>query len=547
MKKPADNFRPPAETIPEGLEYKQEYWDGALAMIRQREKAVLWRRVAAGAIVLLALSGSAWWYYGSDATGVRLTDSDFEQVGSIYDRGHNIGQDNLETITGESKGASSEEGQFAQSGSGTQPTLRQDGPDTTPGSARGREDDGPAHTASSDDAAHAVATDTGEAHPPTAAQDADGSAQSGDAEIPSLDETLASTPLENTGTSSVRGTSEEAAGETGTGAVTPQPENPAQSSEGLALDDGSVSHPPVPLNEDSVITMRVEPPVPVVSDGLHDVAELETHEAVVIDHLVDVPFVMQPLPALSLSEMSGVVTNEGVVPQGISQALFGNRIPVRPFEANFFLGSNALADFGSRPGSTDLNLSIGVTGVWNINQAWNVQMGAEYFSVANISPVVVRKIIDNESLSEENHFETETTEEHYNTERLHYVSLPLVIGHRFHPRHQLLWATGLDILTQARQRIVAFPNAGGEEPGTSPYTKGYLTGYRFVSPFIGMGYEYKLNAWTSVGMRWQYGLRDITNPTLPEPTAENELPLSWRNEGDDRNSRALFYVRINVR
>ena len=56
MKKQAD-FQPLNEPVPEGLEYRQEYWDSALTMIKARERRVLFWRSAAGALLVLLLGG----------------------------------------------------------------------------------------------------------------------------------------------------------------------------------------------------------------------------------------------------------------------------------------------------------------------------------------------------------------------------------------------------------------------------------------------------------------------------------------------------------
>ena len=473
MKKQAD-FQPLNEPVPDGLEYRQEYWDSALAMIQARERRVLFWRSAAGALLVLLLGGGlAAHYLWSPSEGLAPATA----VRVLPDQAWASNWD-----------TQPEQPALDQPGSVAASSVREAGAGAAQGTAT-----------------------------PSAATAATPLAQA----LP------ASTPQESS-----------AAGASSTPPATPE-----------ALPVAAThTQTPVPLNmntyavadDDSLLRFEIAS-APVHPALAH--AGLQPQAAPVEEQpLEDTPATrtlpmgdaqlawMVRKPAALLPTQGGEHNSAVIARDAWSTNRFVQGVPLRPFTVSVLLGNALLADYGANPQTLAINPSVGLVGEYNHDRTWSAQFGLEYFNVGRMDRSMSTFVEVADVIAH-----TTTTQVH--TERLHYASVPVSLGLRFGQGHQLTWTAGLSYLLQASQRVeVSQDNTFTRNLVESRPDKGYLDGFRTWNTYVAMGYSYNLSHRLAVGVRFQYGLNDITR---------DDFQL-FDTHGDDRNSRMLGYVRMNI-
>lgn len=473
MKKQAD-FQPLNEPVPDGLEYRQEYWDSALVMIKARERRVLFWRSAAGAFLVLLLSGAmAAHYLWSPSEGLA-------PATAVHVLPNQAWASNWATQP--------EQPALNQPGAVAALTVREAGAGATRGTAT--------------PSAAAAATFLAQALP-------------------------ASTPEESTaaGASSTPSTTSQALPLAAIQTQTPVTRNVNTST---VADDDSLQRFEIasaPMHS-ALAHAGIQPQVaPMEEQPLEDTSATRTlpmgHEQ--LAWMVRKPAAL--LPVQGGDDNSAVIARDAW-----SADRFVQGLPLRPLTVSVLLGNALLADYGANPQVLATNPSVGLVGEYNHNRTWSALVGLEYFNVGRMDRSMSTFVEVADVIAH-----TTTTQVH--TERLHYASLPVSLGLRFGQGHQLTWTAGLSCLLQASQRVeISQDNTFTRNLVESRPDKGYLDGFRTWNTYVAMGYSYNLSHRLAAGVRFQYGLNDITR---------DDFQL-FDAHGDDRNSRMLGYVRMNI-
>lgn len=473
MKKQAE-FQPLNEPVPDGLEYRQEYWDSALVLIQARERRVLFWRSAAGALLVLLLGGGLAAHYLwspseglAPATAVRvLPDQVWASNWNPQPEQPALDQPGtVAAFTVREAGASATQGTATPSAAAGAAFLAQALPASTPeeSTAAGASSIPPATSDALPEAAtHTQSPVTLNVNTPTAADDDS-----------LLRFEIASAPM-----------------------------HPAQAHAGVQPQVAPVEEQPV---EDTPATRTL----PVGDEQLAW---------------------MVRKPAALLPVQGGHHNSAVIARDAWSADRFVQDLPLRPLTISVLLGNALLADYGANPQVLAINPSVGLVGEYNRNRTWSAQFGLEYFNVGRMDRSMSTFVEVADVVAH-----TTTTQVH--TEHLHYASLPVSLGLRFGQGHQLTWTAGLSCLLQASQRVeVLQDNTFTRNLVESRPDKGYLDGFRTWNTYVAMGYSYNLSYRLAAGVRFQYGLNDITR---------DDFQL-FDAHGDDRNSRMLGYVRMNI-
>lgn len=477
------------EPIPDGLEYRQEYWDGALSLIRRRERRVLlWRSTFGALLAVLLVGGGIGYYYMWPANGTHLTQVAGEISSSPFALANHADVDgqNALYISHQSEQSPADYNTHASSKPGYNGIVLDQG----------------ALFGVHSGATNAPGT-TGE---PVA---------QGNRNTPFTPD--APNGLAAGGEGSVSESSVTSGSVVSAGAV-PLGSEPAMSATATPAD--------------SILQFEVFSVAMASNTRTHQVhsPELEgkTPDATLRSQN-NLPFVGAFSPVLQASMNNGDLRPLSLGYNNIEEP---SRVyPTKPYYLHLDLGTSIFNGYGSSNRSA-LNPSLGLVVERNLNPTWSVFGGVKFFSITNITGA----LNTTDSLYRDDTIVTDTLI-HMNT--LHLVSVPVGLAMRFGNGHQLTWDAGVSFISQVNQTQQVISEDwhvlnDAELPGLKP-VKGYLDGHRNFAFYMGIGYNYQLNSRLALGGRFQYGLTDITNNHY-----------QWVKKRDDRNSKTELFVRMNL-
>lgn len=497
MKKQADSFQPPNEPIPEGLAYRQEYWDGALSLIRQRERrALLWRSFFGALLAVFITGASLGCYYLWPANGMQVA-----QVGP-----------ELQQLRNPQQALTSDSGMQTTTYASSQLYPAADAEETRASGTTGANASsaGAIHTTHDQASAH-----SGSARSATTQAQARGADATtfGPWQAPGAAST-SSTPSDYGNQPSASGSDTyPAAGTTAVADSVIQFEIEPSEAVAVSVDSSVNDHPT------RSIVANGEPATPAGTS--------ESRNAL--------PFVGAFALARAINFAHTAHHPKLLALNNVAEPL--SVFPTRPYSAHFRVGTSVLPGYGAASSSA-VNPSLALTLERHFDPTWSVFLGAEYFSIGGV--------FLSHRIEESNELGTEFEVNLIRTNRLHYFSLPVGLAMRFGDRHQLTWNAGLSVLAQAEQTnfVGSYVSSDTHEieditlfegvEGTP--TVGYLNGFRALNAYVGMGYNYEINNRVGAGALFQYGLNDITHNHFEK----------FDQHAFDRNSRVVLFVRMNV-
>lgn len=506
MKKQADQFQPLNEPIPEGLEYRQEYWEGALAMIQRRERTALVWRFSTAALLLLVASGALGWYYSTSAESTNAQVAKAYQADTAINQSAAVAYDHSTAV---GSYGSTKPRQSVASHDEVRPQTNGSQPELTSAPAAKRDvlnpklDDSPvpdgeassSQTAATDEGASATRLDRDTPEAKAA---------------PDLTENNSATGSNTASISSI----------------------PLNNSASRAED----------MTTTPVISQAKGPGSGSSDEADNTKGELPSSDVASPDVLPDWEFM------LPLNRVGDLVEPQLQQSEDWRQLEPINRM--KRFTADLFLGSNVLTGFGTPVRRQAFDPSFGFEGRYNRNARWSASVGMEYFSISGLNRTQYTWQTAKDVQLDGGVYGSVTDTIRIHTDRLHYLSLPIGVGVNLGQRHRVEGYAGLSYLMQAAQtrEVVSVPNGGGSDAFYSPsgdsengdievsQDKGYLDGFSSVNAFVALGYTYTVNNRLAIGLRSTYGFTDITRGDR----------VLFYQEGDDRNSRVTAVVRMNV-
>jgi hypothetical protein len=540
------------EEIPAGLEYRPEMWDSALGLIENHEKVVFRRKliVAAGVVLLLAL-GTGFWdrnvssdgaqmaqqqdvFYAElrdsqDRQSAHISESNVQDVamGSEYESNFSslasIPQSNdpIGTITALHTTSIDEDELIAASEPNVQldESLSQetDAANSDEGSSLPQS----GITENTDDESNGALVDSQQL---TAVEE--------QASVEESTSTFEDAHMgqANNETELVTVAAEDAA-----------KEDPAQDQLQAPADDNNENKNLTEgiLSEDATVGVQSENPIPLnikQVNGEDSPLQYEPFaEGAPAPHAFSTEFMrlgqeprkMNPRPCTLIANSKEFKKPQGIIVNLKQKELL---LPLQQFNVQVMLGASILSHYGSRKRELALSPVAGVGVDYNFKRRLSLNAQLQYFSVKNIQRdrVVVQEEID---------FALSTTTFTYNTEKLHYISVPLNFAIRLKNRHQFSFGGGISYLIAANNKVKIEEESSLNQANVSEFQASNVSdGFAPITSYLNFGYNYYVTPNVTVGLRYQAGLTDVT-------LDNSELFIDNRK---DRNTRLAAYLRFNV-
>lgn len=161
--------------------------------------------------------------------------------------------------------------------------------------------------------------------------------------------------------------------------------------------------------------------------------------------------------------------------------------------------------YGKHDYWSGLNPSLGIEYERNGNNpfySWSI--GLNYFEVSKVPLQLSRS---ETSLG----YGYESTITTVNTDHMHFLSLPVMVSHRFKDRFQLGAGLGVSYLVTASNTVTQTRETNfTSELLSSEKSNGYVQGFQSINYFSLIESRYWINPSFSVGAKYQYGLSDIS-------------------------------------
>ena len=504
----------PKETIPEGLEYQDQYWQMALDQIKRKERLMaLYRWLGIASAILLITTVALWQTAGSDGLMAHQAKNSLDGAiaQQLIAKGPNIDQNNESIAIANQNENSSGNYELNSDGYSASESLNTSSSaslnTTSAGSSNDQQND---NTKSS------------------SLQIAERGRGSGQ---------------ENNDV--VRGN-----------IISSSPEDQNSSTAGLTSNNQGHS-----LNDQYKLTLKM-PDHGVVLDGAYipednegnqisDNSSSESAETVVTD-ATNLLGSNLAIPNVKLSTSSSSSMLE--VPNWNASALYQlnpiqiavlptvkrepvlvsasiedkhSYFPISRWSIQLTLGNAFRTDFGSRINATSLQPVIGLGVEHNFNKKWGILIKPSYSQVSD-----VLQSFETQSIEFDYIFRRQSTS--INTNKLHLVNVPLSISRRLGDRHQIRLGAGLNYLMTVNNTLIESESTSFESNTVGTSTdKGYTQGWEDFGTFGLIGYNFYLRPDMSIGLNYQHGFTDMTQD-------------NWFQEVDnDSNSQIQLVLRIN--
>ena len=237
-------------------------------------------------------------------------------------------------------------------------------------------------------------------------------------------------------------------------------------------------------------------------------------------------------PAFLLSKTAGEIPKNSK--NRIEPIILGNleslaqSFPIPHYSIQLVLGNGFQSQFGSRINGASFQPIVGLAYDYNLNRKWSLKLQGNYSQVDRVLRSIERT--DNQL---DYTLRSQTTL--LKTTDLHFLNLPVQIARRIGDRHQIYTGLGISYLlttynTLQVNTLTSFESEQGEEQKEQGYTQGWQT----FSTFGLIGYSYYLKPSTSISVSYHYGLSDMTN------NAE------FIESAFDRNSQLNLTLNLNL-
>jgi len=462
------------DSLPPGLEYKPEYWEAALSQIEAKEKFLLWRNYGFAMLcILLLLASSGSWYY--------LLESDGNQLAALRQIEMNK--------TSEMSSAS-----FENHGSASEFIIQVSTPQETEG-------------------------------------------------FNDLKENNTSSKIEETNTTSLaNGNSTKNEISKASEEILLVEAEAISNNEKQTIDEPSLEES-FANNEENRIMLSGENQEDFQQPIPQGESFTTSEDTIVMQYLRKNASASNLLNEFNYQKELGNVKLQPILissietaqdfhrtPKGMSLDIrpYGLSLPLKEFNVQLIAGTSFITHYGSRTKDKKINPMLGLGVDYNMTKRWSFNTNLHYFSVKEI----MRPF---ESVQTNYDFIFRTTTTTIETNKLHYLSLPLNLAFRIGERHQLSAGAGVSLLVQGDNLIKVEQSDSFTKSLIDEYdSKGYITGFETLNTYLNFGYNVYLNTNIAAGITYQYGLTDVTID-------------DYFNQNDkDQNTRVSATLRFNI-
>lgn len=202
--------------------------------------------------------------------------------------------------------------------------------------------------------------------------------------------------------------------------------------------------------------------------------------------------------------------------------------PISDYNLQAAAGISVWRDFSTHAGDVATDPFIRLSAERNFNRRWSMESGVEWTSISGPTA----KFEQVYTTYDFNYINNITS---VATNKLHYLTVPLLAKWRLKERMQLQAGTGVSVLLAGTNTITERQETAVSAQVTRTYNdNGYIAGFRRMNAFAQVGMQYWIGKQTAIGVNFQYGLTDITNNTY------------FGKAYIDRNSRLTIELKRNI-
>ncbi|MEO0403772.1 MAG: hypothetical protein AAF193_02770 [Bacteroidota bacterium] len=514
----------PKETIPEGLEYQDQYWQMALDQIKRKERLMaLYRWMGIASAVLLIALVALWQTAGSNGMTIHQGQNSLD--GAVAQNLLSNGQ-NASTSVNSFAIANT----TASSSTPYEPTLESRATSNSYGTStesdftasagrndietQGGEGDNVVSQSNDQEGLTAVNNSNNSQEVTSAIPDqvvaSEGTNSSNDDQEqesavynPSAD----NNPSTEDGVANSHGSELDQKAEAGTLASVFATENTSSETDQQAGDDFG---DPLSLSMASEFNNVASP-----TNSTKSMLEVPNWNVASLTQIKPIQVTALPSPTMEAVLVSATIENNY------------QYFPISPWSVQLTLGNAFRTEFGSRVNATSLQPVIGLGLEHNFSEKWGILLNPSYSQVSD-----VLQSFETQSIEFDYIFRRQSTA--VNTNKLHLVNLPLSFSRRFGDRHQIRLGAGLNYLLTVNNTLIQSESSSFESNTIgSSSDKGYTQGWEEIGTFGLIGYNFYIRPDMSLGLNYQHGFTDMTQD-------------SWFGEVDnDANSQLQLVLRIN--
>ena len=202
---------------------------------------------------------------------------------------------------------------------------------------------------------------------------------------------------------------------------------------------------------------------------------------------------------------------------------------IQPINFQLIAGAAVWRDFSTHPGDLALDPYLRFDVDRNFNRTWGLSAGLELTSISGLTSTYSKT----STTYDFSYINTTTT---VSTNRLYYLTLPVSLKYRLADRYQFTAGLGASYLVAGSNSIRVDRSTPSESQLVNQYNdNGYIKGFSKLNYFGSLGFNYWVGKQTSIGLSAQLGLTDIT---------KNNYFTDGRF---DRNSRLCIELKRNIR
>lgn len=202
--------------------------------------------------------------------------------------------------------------------------------------------------------------------------------------------------------------------------------------------------------------------------------------------------------------------------------------PIHDFNVQLSAGVSAWRDFSTHRGELATDPFVRFGAERNFNRKLSLESGIEWTSISGPTARFQQTYTTYD-------FSYTNTITSVATNKLHYLTVPVLAKWRFKNRLQLQAGVGMSVLLAGTNTITVSEETAVTAQVTKTYNdQGYIAGFSRMNGFAQAGIQYWVGEQTAIAIGFQYGLTDITKNAY------------FDKAYIDRNSRLTLELKRNI-
>jgi hypothetical protein len=166
----------------------------------------------------------------------------------------------------------------------------------------------------------------------------------------------------------------------------------------------------------------------------------------------------------------------------------------------------------------------------NLTRRYSISSGLEYFQISGYHSPYSQSSVSYD-------FGANKTTITVDTKRLYYIGIPVEFKYRIQNRHQLMAGAGISYLLTGANELTTTSqrNQESQQLLSKESAMGYVKGFNSFTAFLQGGYQFWVNPRTSIGVRYCQGLSDVKRSDY------------YKDQIANRNNRLVVEIKYCLR